>query len=472
MRIVAVTAAILALCVGAEAQIADFTPQTPLIGALLHNDAAGARRLLERGADPNEGRFVGLSPVLLAVIRQDVELVRLMVAKGADLTVRDRSGSTALMWAAFNDAGEAGMVEELLTRGADPGAVNNTGETALTWALRRGETPAVAALRMAGASDTLREKAAVQKALSLLQRTGAQFRQASGCQSCHHNALPQMAIGIGRSRGLAIDEPAARQDVEATVGMLRSVAGEALANRDRIPDPPISISYALLGLAAEGHPADEVTDAMARVVAAWQGDDGGFHSLPAMRPPIESSDITASALSLRALQLYGAGTAEQVARAADWLRDATPRTTEEQAMQLLGLAWAGDSGHDVRRSAAALLALQRPDGGWGQLPGLETDAYATGQALVALQAAEHPVSSAEYQRGVAFLLRTQFADGSWLVRTRTFPVQPPKDSGFPHGKHQWISAAGTSWAAMALALTRSANMEAASDGRVITRRRD
>ncbi len=94
MRIIAVTAAILALCVGAEAQIADFTPQTPLIGALLHNDAAGARRLLEQGADPNQGRFVGLSPVLLAVMRQDVELVRLMVDKGADLTVRDRSGST------------------------------------------------------------------------------------------------------------------------------------------------------------------------------------------------------------------------------------------------------------------------------------------------------------------------------------------------------------------------------------------
>ena len=156
-------------------------------------------------------------------MRQDVELVRLMSAKGADLTVRDRSGSTALMWAAFNEAGDAGMVEELLRRGANPDAVNNTGETALTWALRRGETPAVAALRRAGASDTLREKAAVQKALALLQRSGAQFRQVSGCQSCHHNALPQMAIGIARSRGLAIDEPAARQDVEATVAMLRSV---------------------------------------------------------------------------------------------------------------------------------------------------------------------------------------------------------------------------------------------------------
>ena len=339
MRIVAVTMVLLALGVAAEAQIADFTPQTPLIGALLHNDAAEARRLLEQGADPNHGRFVGFPPVFLAVARQDVELVRLMSAKGADLTVRDRSGSTALMWAAFNEAGDAGMVEELLRRGADPGAVNNTGESALTWALRRGETPAVAALRRAGASDTLRETAAVQKALALLQRSGAQFRQVSGCQSCHHNALPQMAIGIARSRGLAIDEPAARQDVEATVAMLRSVTAEALANRDRIPDPPISVSYALLGLAAEGHPADEVTRAMAQVVAAWQGDDGGFHALPAMRPPIESSDITASALSLRALQLYGMDPGEPIARAAAWLRDTTPRTTEEQACSCWG--WPG-----------------------------------------------------------------------------------------------------------------------------------
>jgi N-acyl-D-amino-acid deacylase len=84
---------------------------------------------------------------------------------------------------------------------------------------------------------------------------------------------------------------------------------------------------------------------------------------------------------------------------------------------------------------------------------LETDAYGTGQALVALQsAAAIPASDPAIQRGIAFLLRTQFADGSWLVRTRSFPFQPYKESGFPYGKDQWISAAGTSWAAMALSL--------------------
>ena len=122
-------------------------------------------------------------------------------------------------------------------------------------------------------------------------------------------------------------------------------------------------------------------------------------------------------------------------------------------MQLLGLAWADTKPSEIQERAQELLAEQQPDGGWSQLAELGTDAYATGQALVALQnAAKMPASDAAIQRGIAFLLRTQFADGSWLVRTRSFPFQPYKESGFPYGKDQWISAAGTSWAAMALSL--------------------
>src|SRR5262245_15907919 len=78
MRILAITLTALALSAAANAQVPDFTPQTPLIGALLHNDSAAAARLLEGGADPNEGRFIGFPPVLLAVVRQNLDLVRLM----------------------------------------------------------------------------------------------------------------------------------------------------------------------------------------------------------------------------------------------------------------------------------------------------------------------------------------------------------------------------------------------------------
>ena len=450
------------MLVSLQAQIPDFTPQTPLIGALLHNDAAEAARLLRQGADPNEGRFAGLPPVILAAARQEVELVRLMAAKGADLKVRDRSGATVLMWGVFSDSGDAAMVEALIALGVDPLASNKAGETALDWALKRGETAAAAMLRKAGGSNAGKIRSSATKAVALLQQSGAQFASVSKCHSCHHQSLPQMTYQIARTRGIDVDEALEQQQVEAAVAQLKSVAAEALQNRDRIPDPPIAISYALIGFAAAGHPRDDVTAALAQVVSAWQDDSGRFHSLPPIRPPLESSDVTATALSIRAIQLYGGGSGgskeqdppyvRKVARAVEWLRAAKLHTTEDHAMQLLGLAWGHARPHDIRKSAAALLALQRQDGGWAQLPALETDAYATGQALVALQAAGHSVSSSQYQRGVGFLLRTQFPDGSWLVRSRTFPVQLPKDSGFPHGMHQWISAAGTSWATMALLL--------------------
>jgi hypothetical protein len=453
MRIVAMMLTTCALSATVSAQVPDFTPKTPLIGALLHDDVGEAKRLIARGDDPNESGFIGMPPLVLAILRQDLDLVRAMVENGADLDARDRSGSTALMWAAFNETGDARVVEALLEWGADPAATNQAGETALAWALRRGDTPVVAALRNAGASETALTKASVEKALALLQHSGSQFTRMSGCNSCHHQSLVQMALGVARAHGLGVDETAARQQVDVTMKVLSGVSAQALRNRDRIPDPPIAVSYALLGLSAERHEADATTDAMAGVVAAWQRDDGAFSPLPAIRPPIEADAFTATALSLRALQLYGVSAGERVAKAAHWLRVTQPRTTQEHAMQLLGLTWANAPAEDIQASASALLAEQQRDGGWAQLSTLETDAYATGQALVALQTAGHAVSSSEYRRGVGFLLRTQFPDGSWLVRSRTFPVQPLRDTGFPHETNQWISAAGTSWAAMALALT-------------------
>jgi ankyrin repeat protein len=105
----------------ASAQFPDFTPPTPLFGAVLHNNTTEARRLLPKGADPNQGRMFG-SPAPFQAL---VEI-------GADIQARDGSGSTALMWAAFNEVGDPTLVEEPLRLGADPNVKNQMGETALT----------------------------------------------------------------------------------------------------------------------------------------------------------------------------------------------------------------------------------------------------------------------------------------------------------------------------------------------------
>ena len=328
-----------------------------------------------------------------------------------------------------------------------------------------GETrQAVRILEQAGASRDRQIREAVQKSLALLQKSSPQFVRISGCISCHHQVLPSMAMAIARDHDIAFNEPEAAKDIEAMIAMWRNIREYMTLDAHKIPNPPINVSYSLVGLAAAKYPGDETTEAMARFVAQYQQEDGSWRS-QIRRPPMEASDMTATALSLRALQLY-ANDAERVSRAAEWLASREPRSTEEQVMQLLGLSWAQTDRALVERQARKLLARQQPGGGWSQLDTPEADAYATGQALVALCTAGvlQPTDPA-YIKGIDYLLRTQLADGSWLVVSRSFPFQPYKESGFPHAKDQWISAAGTSWASMALSMGAASSASAAMSSR-------
>jgi hypothetical protein len=121
-------------------------------------------------------------------------------------------------------------------------------------------------------------------------------------------------------------------------------------------------------------------------------------------------------------------------------------------MLLLGLSWTGADQQKIRDLSHTLIAQQRTDGGWAGNPNLGSDAFATGEVLYALReshslTAEDPV----HQRAVRYLLTTQYADGSWYVRSRAVKIQPYFQSGFPFDHDQWISAAATAWASTALA---------------------
>ena len=150
--------------------------------AVVQNDTAAAEKLLAEGADPNEGRFAGIPPIFFVVMHQNTRLFHAMKAKGVDIKVKDKTGSNLLMWAASDDSGRGELVEELLRLGLDPSDTDSKGDNALTWALRRGsDTPAVRALRKAGASSAPMIVRAAEKAIALLQKSGPQFTKVSGC---------------------------------------------------------------------------------------------------------------------------------------------------------------------------------------------------------------------------------------------------------------------------------------------------
>ncbi len=204
---------------------------------------------------------------------------------------------------------------------------------------------------------------------------------------------------------------------------------------------------------------------MAQFLLDRQGAEGQWFLL-AHRPPIESSVIEVTASSMRALQIYGgrhgAASTRVIQRAARWIAKASVASNEDRVFRVLGLPWASRGTSDLASIATGdaiaaavreLKAAQRPDGGWAQTSSLASDAYATGQALVALAASGLvPKDDAARRRGTEFLLNTQLADGSWFVRTRALPIQPYFEADFPHGRNQFISAAATNWAARALLL--------------------
>jgi len=212
-------------------------------------------------------------------------------------------------------------------------------------------------------------------------------------------------------------------------------------------------------VAAGQYRPDAATDALARYLKNTQMSDGHWWNFDGhIRPPVDSSDIQVTTMAIRALQVYAprpqqAEYRSAVQLAANWLSKARPVTTEDRTFQLIGLAWAGGHEASIREASRALLAQQRPDGGWAQLLSLTSDAYATGQALVALKHAGTIASNdPAFKRGTRFLLDAQLADGSWYVKTRSIPIMPYFESDFPHGHDQFISAAATNWATQALIL--------------------
>jgi ankyrin repeat protein len=394
-------------------------------------------------------------------------LIKKVIAHGADVNAKDENGRTPLMLAAGSEYFSPDTIQLLIDEGADVNATSASGETALDFAKRGGQVAVVELLEKAGVKrggaaerpapspkPAATVRAAIERSLPLLQRSATTFAQKAGCVSCHNNSLTSMTIASARTHSFLVDEAAEQTQVKAAAAFVESWRERSLQAWP-IPGDAATVSYLLVGLDAGKHAPDLATDAWARYLKNRQSTDGRW-SDKSHRPPLEASDFQATATSLRALQVYApkarkADYESAIRRGAEWLKSANPKTNEDRAFQLLGLAWADPSADNIRSASRDLIAEQRSDGGWGQHEALASDAYATGQALVALlESGVVAVTDDEYKRGVAFLMSTQLEDGSWCVRSRSIPFQPYFESGFPHGHDQWISIAATNWATMAL----------------------
>ena len=301
-------------------------------------------------------------------------------------------------------------------------------------------------------------RSAAVRSLALIDSSTSVFVGKMPCFSCHHQGLGTLAARMAQERGI---DPGTGASKVATHGLTATISIDPASIDKAVQgnyfvDPTLMDGVSLMVANAAGVKPSLSTAVYARRIANWQKTDGHWAPLDA-RPPHSYSFFTATAVAVRAMRLYlpqqlSAERDRRIARAAAWLTKTKARSTEDATFRLLGLSWASAPSGEARQS---LLALQRADGGWSQTPQLASDAYSTGQAVYALsQATGMKLTNARIERAIAWLLRNQNEDGSWMVESRQRSpavVSPPFfESAFPHGKNQYISAAATAWGAMGL----------------------
>lgn len=92
-----------------------------------------------------------------------------------------------------------------------------------------------------------------------------------------------------------------------------------------------------------------------------------------------------------------------------------------------------------------LRSLQRDDGGWSQTSESPSDAFAVGQSSYAMYCVGAPSTDDSVRRGPAFLVRSQAADGTRPMTSRTNP-----ETGKPADNLNPITYAATAWAVIGM----------------------
>ena len=306
---------------GADVNVKEKNGSTALLNAIAYRNRRNIKLLLAHGAEVNVANTGGFSALILAAIRDDAEAA-CVAAHGAKVGGREEAyatrGNTARMSAAFSEHACPDVVKLLLAAGANADHKNKLGETAYMWASRRGDTSVVALLQDHAVPMETKSQAvlapvslsgnrdlftAVDKSLPMLQKAGPAIFKQRGCVSCHNNMLPAVAATLARNQGHKIDEKAMEVEHKSLLSLLKPARELLVENGDNVPDLQITAPYALMALSAQEHRPDGLTDAIVHNLANKQNTDGSW-TIWAPRPPIEYGDIQATALSVRGLRLY------------------------------------------------------------------------------------------------------------------------------------------------------------------------
>jgi ankyrin repeat protein len=136
---------------------------SPLVEAARDGDLQAVRALLVKRANVNEPSRDGSTPLLWAAYHGNLDMAKALIAAGANVNTANRYGITPLLQA--SRTGDTPMIQALLTAGANVSLAHPDGETPLMAAARAGRVDAVKLLAAKGADVNAADKYQQQTAL-------------------------------------------------------------------------------------------------------------------------------------------------------------------------------------------------------------------------------------------------------------------------------------------------------------------
>jgi Squalene-hopene cyclase C-terminal domain len=327
-------------------------------------------------------------------------------------------------------------------------------------------------------SDTRRTQHAIQRAISWLESDMIAWKDERQCAACHHGPMYLWSINVAKQRDYEVngtqleeltkwliesDEP--RIFPKASSASVGSTKNQTAANtmtakmmgQNQLSQPTIYMLGGVRSMSPSNPLRQKAWTKLVEHLTSVQHENGSFAGRDAWRPIFN----TPSVLTLQvAVGLRGTDSplnqpeAESiVANALGYLGE-NPVDDSQQALvfQLLLAASSGRSPNSPNSGAAVdalvqrLIKMQRSDGGWAQTQDRASDAFATGQALVAMHEAGLDRAHPSVSSAIEFLVNSQQTDGTWQMSSR-----PNPENGKPATNLNPITYAATAWATLGMA---------------------
>jgi len=165
--------------------------------AAAEGDLATVKSILNKNCMAlNQRDFGGSTPLIMASMHGQKQVVDYLLSKGADVNARDNNGRTAIFWAAQN--GEAAIVQLLIQKGASAKDRDLLGWTPLHGAAMLGQTDMVPLLTEKYADVNARDfrgRTPVDLAQTYERRDTEKMLRKHGARALSPAALPLLAAG-------------------------------------------------------------------------------------------------------------------------------------------------------------------------------------------------------------------------------------------------------------------------------------